>query len=200
MSFGDQLKKRREELGLSRSELADRLGVSRSAVGNYETGVSAPKEEVLLRLFDALHVEPNYLYRACLPGRGRGGQRRGAAACWRSTDGWASAGRQTLHTRGGCAGDHGSRSCSAAAPEPAPRVIPLYCSPAAAGYAAPVFGEDYEPLPVTGEVPTGAELAVRIQGDSMAPYIARRLGGVREPRPPAGGRRGHLLRGRRYAL
>ena len=25
MSFGDQLKKRREELGLSRSELADRL-------------------------------------------------------------------------------------------------------------------------------------------------------------------------------
>ena len=62
MSFGDQLKKRREELGLSRSELADRLGVSRSAVGNYETGVSAPKEEVLLRLFDALHVEPNYLY------------------------------------------------------------------------------------------------------------------------------------------
>ena len=56
MSFGDQLKKRREELGLSRSELADRLGVSRSAVGNYETGVSAPKEEVLLRLFDALHV------------------------------------------------------------------------------------------------------------------------------------------------
>ena len=52
MSFGDQLKKRREELGLSRSELADRLGVSRSAVGNYETGVSAPKEEVLLRLFE----------------------------------------------------------------------------------------------------------------------------------------------------
>jgi len=59
----------------------------------------------------------------------------------------------------------------AAASEPAPRVIPLYCSPAAAGYAAPVFGEDYEPLPVTGEVPTGAELAVRIQGDSMEPYI-----------------------------
>ena len=72
MSFGDQLKKRREELGLSRSELADRLGVSRSAVGNYETGVSAPKEEVLLRLFDALHVEPNYLYRDAYRGEGEG--------------------------------------------------------------------------------------------------------------------------------
>ena len=63
MSFGEQLRKRREELGISRAELADRLGVSRSAIGNYETGVSAPKEEVLLRLFDALGVDPNYLYR-----------------------------------------------------------------------------------------------------------------------------------------
>ena len=35
MSFGEQLRKRREEL-------ADRLGVSRSAIGNYASGVSAP--------------------------------------------------------------------------------------------------------------------------------------------------------------
>ena len=58
MSFCEQLQKRRKELGLSRTELAARLGVSPSAVGNYETGVSAPKEEVLLRLFDALEVDP----------------------------------------------------------------------------------------------------------------------------------------------
>ena len=154
MSFGDQLKKRREELGLSRSELADRLGVSRSAVGNYETGVSAPKEEVLLRLFDALHVEPNYLYREAYRGGGEG----------------VSDEERSLHTVADALGTM-QQELQAAAPEPAPRVIPLYCSPAAAGYAAPVFGEDYEPLPVTGEVPTGAELAVRIQGDSMEPYI-----------------------------
>ena len=35
-----------------------------------------------------------------------------------------------------------------------------------------MFGEDYELLTVTGDVPPGAELAVRIQGDSMAPVIA----------------------------
>ena len=56
MSFGEQLRRRREELGISRAELAEALGVSRSAIGNYETGVSAPKEEVLLRLFDALPI------------------------------------------------------------------------------------------------------------------------------------------------
>ena len=57
--------------------------------------------------------------------------------------------------------------------EPAedPREIPLYRSPAAAGYAAPVFGDDYDLIPVTGEVPAGADFAVRIQGDSMEPCI-----------------------------
>ncbi|MEI3304947.1 MAG: hypothetical protein V8R40_02280 [Dysosmobacter sp.] len=81
--------------------------------------------------------------------------------------------------------------------EQEPRVIPLYRSPAAAGYAAPVFGEDFDYLPVKGDVPAGAEFAVRIQGDSMAPCIApppRRLGGVREPGPAAAGRCGYLLR------
>ena len=104
MSFGDQLKKRREELGLSRSELADRLGVSRSAVGNYETGVSAPKEEVLLRLFDALHVEPNYLYRDAYRG-GERGQRRGAEPAGEVPTVGPLRAPDPPH-RGGCAGDH----------------------------------------------------------------------------------------------
>ena len=100
MSFGDQLKKRREELGLSRSELADRLRVSRSAVGNYETGVSAPKEEVLLRLFDALHVEPNYLYRDAYRGGGEGvsDEERSLLEKYRRL---GLSGRQTLHTVAG---------------------------------------------------------------------------------------------------
>ena len=56
-------------------------------------------------------------------------------------------------------------------PDREPRVIPLYRTPAAAGFAAPVCGEDFDPLEVTGEVPPAAEFAVRIQGDSMQPYI-----------------------------
>ena len=39
MSFRDQLKARREACGLTRAALAEQLGVSASAVGNYETGV-----------------------------------------------------------------------------------------------------------------------------------------------------------------
>jgi repressor LexA len=56
--------------------------------------------------------------------------------------------------------------------KPDERVIPLYRTPAAAGYASPVFGEDFDYISVTADVPRGAEFAVRIQGDSMTPYIA----------------------------
>lgn len=62
MGFAEQMKARREELGLSRAALAARLGVSVSAISNYENGLSSPKDDILLRLFDALEAEPNYLF------------------------------------------------------------------------------------------------------------------------------------------
>ncbi|CAN4012119.1 Thioredoxin, partial [Dysosmobacter welbionis] len=43
-------------------QLADRLGVTPSTVSNYETGVSFPKEEMMLRLFDCLETDPNTLF------------------------------------------------------------------------------------------------------------------------------------------
>ena len=51
------------------------------------------------------------------------------------------------------------------------REIPLYRSPAAAGFASPVFGEDYDLIEVGGDVPAGADFAVRLQGDSMEPWL-----------------------------
>ena len=161
MSFGEQLKCRRKELGLSRSELAKQLGVSQSAVGNYETGVSAPKEEILLRIFDALHVEPNYLYRGSFESAG-GDASPAARPLVEKYRALSPAGRQTIHTL--------LDALCRMQGEPA-RTIPLYRSPAAAGAAAPVPGLDYELLTVTGDVPPAAELAVRMEGDSMAPYI-----------------------------
>ena len=49
------------------------------------------------------------------------------------------------------------------------RVIPLYFSPAAAGYAAPALGEDYEDYIVPESSP--ADIAARISGDSMEPIF-----------------------------
>ena len=168
MSFGEQLRRRREELHMTREELAGRLGVSRSAIGNYETGVSTPKEDVLLQLFDALQVDPNYLYRGSYQSSfSLGAEERRLIEKYRDLP---LVGRQAVCSLM----DSLTAFCREAPGEQlskAPRIIPLYRSPAAAGFAAPVFMEDYEPLEVTGEVPCGAELAVHIQGDSMAPLI-----------------------------
>lgn len=169
MSFGDRLRYRREELNMSRAELADKLGVSRSAVGNYETGISAPKEEILLQIFDALHVDPNYLYRDSFHADNAfhcSDEERKLLEKYRSLP---LIGRQTVHALMDALGVYQQELQN---PPADSRVIPLYRSPAAAGFAAPVFGDDYEPLTVRGDVPPAAELAVRIQGDSMAPYIA----------------------------
>ena len=62
MSIGERIKKRREELGMSQLELAKRIGVTQGSVGNYETGVSNPKMELMPKIFDALKTDANYIF------------------------------------------------------------------------------------------------------------------------------------------
>ncbi len=62
MSFASRLRQAREQSGLTQLDLAEKLGVTKSAIGNYENGVSSPKWDVLLKIFDVLQVEPNFLY------------------------------------------------------------------------------------------------------------------------------------------
>jgi repressor LexA len=169
MSFGERLRARREELRLTRPELAAALEVSPSAIGNYETGVSFPKENVMLRLFDCLQTEPNDLFQDSFRGGGRAVSPRERELLDRYRA-LAPAGRETVRSVMDALRTYQEEMEQAPA-EAEERMIPLYCSPAAAGYAAPVFGEDYDLIPVRGEVPRGAEFAVRIQGDSMEPWI-----------------------------
>lgn len=62
MSFNSRIRERREQLQLTRSELADKIGVTQSAISNYENAISSPKVELLYKLFDALKCDANYLY------------------------------------------------------------------------------------------------------------------------------------------
>lgn len=66
---GKRIKARREELGISREDLANRIGVSGfGAISNYENGISVPKTEVLVKLLEALDIDANYLFVGCTPG------------------------------------------------------------------------------------------------------------------------------------
>ena len=48
--------------GFTQQDLAKKLGVTKNAISNYENGVSSPKWEILVEIFDILHVDPNFLY------------------------------------------------------------------------------------------------------------------------------------------
>lgn len=62
MSFGSRLRERREALNLKQGELGKMLGITGSAIGNYENGVSSPKADILYKVFDVLQCDANYLF------------------------------------------------------------------------------------------------------------------------------------------
>ena len=62
MTIGEKISELRRNAGLTQRDLALKIGVTPSAVGNYEQGVSFPREEVLYRLFSALGCTPNELF------------------------------------------------------------------------------------------------------------------------------------------
>lgn len=169
MKFGDRIRERREELGMSRLQLAAMLGVSPSAIGNYEGGVSFPKEEIMLRLFDCLDTAPDTLFQDSFKG-GRWVLSRSEKQLIEQYRGLSPLGRETVRSVVDTLCAYRDEVTEGTA-EQEPKVIPLYRTPAAAGYAAPVFGEDFDYITVTEDVPPAAEFAVRIQGDSMVPYI-----------------------------
>lgn len=61
MGIGQKIRELRQRAGLTQEGLELKIGVTPSAVGNYERDVSFPKEEVLMSLFGALECTPNEL-------------------------------------------------------------------------------------------------------------------------------------------
>lgn len=62
MSLGDRLRQRRQEMGLTRPQLAAKICVTPSAIANYENGISTPKPDILISLINVLEVDANYIY------------------------------------------------------------------------------------------------------------------------------------------
>ena len=62
MAFKDRLKEARLKINLSKEDFAKKIGVSASAIGNYEAGASFPKTEILYKMFDVLDTTPNFLF------------------------------------------------------------------------------------------------------------------------------------------
>ena len=62
MGIGKRIKEARERLGFTQNELAELVGVTASAITNYEKETSHPKESIMYKLFEVLDVDANYLF------------------------------------------------------------------------------------------------------------------------------------------
>lgn len=65
MSFGEVLKELRDSRGMSQDDLAEKLGISRNSIMNYETDnekqKTLPKYNILLQIADIFNVTTDYL-------------------------------------------------------------------------------------------------------------------------------------------
>lgn len=61
LNIGGRIAQLRRQQNLSQDELAKRIGVSRTIIGNYERNVNTPSIDVLLRLVRVFDVSVDFL-------------------------------------------------------------------------------------------------------------------------------------------
>ena len=62
-AVGDRIRQLRESKKWKQSDLATRVGVSRAAIGYYETGTRTPPYATLIRIAEVFGVSTDYLLR-----------------------------------------------------------------------------------------------------------------------------------------
>ena len=76
LRFGDVVRERRNELGLSQEALAERCGVDRKSISRVETGTFSPSLDRVWRLADGLDIPISELFAAFREPPPRRGRRR----------------------------------------------------------------------------------------------------------------------------
>lgn len=61
VDFGDKLRTLRTEAGMTQTDLAKRLNITKSVVSYYELQERTPSPDVLIKLADIFHVSTDYL-------------------------------------------------------------------------------------------------------------------------------------------
>ena len=172
VGIGKQIRAGRERLGLTQGELAKQLGITKSAVGNYENEVSHPKEPVLYKLFQVLGCDANYLFAGHYPAGPAGVQAALTAeeeallGCYRQLDDYSRELVETILQKE----VERCRRAKTAARRASTKIIPFYALPVSAGTGVYLDSSDTEDL----EVPltpasARADCALRVCGDSMMP-------------------------------
>ncbi len=181
MGIGNRIREARESLNMTQEQLGTLVGVTKSAITNYENEVSRPKEKVLYELFRVLRVEQNYLFQDVAPAVPE-----------------ISVAEKELLKRYRRLDEHGKELIdaildiesrrtgteTAAEPKPAGRIIPLFGARFAAGApetAGDLAWEDY------ATTDPRAEFAIHVNGNSMEPVLPDGSIALGERRAPKDG-------------
>lgn len=62
--FGEKIRNARKAAGLTQRQLAEQIGVSNTSISNWEKGLSRPDADLIQKLCNCLHLQPNYFYGA----------------------------------------------------------------------------------------------------------------------------------------
>lgn len=170
MTIGDRIRARREELGMSQEELALKLGYkSRSTINKIESGGRNLRQSKILAIAKALDTTTDYIM---------GWEEEEPAEVQPVVELCPAVPIYNALNKQGQAeyiryGRYLTSQPEYLADEAEPQIeyIRHYLTPAAAGYASPIEGEDYDMMERGLDVPHKADFAIDISGDSMEPYI-----------------------------
>ena len=80
-SFGEYIRRKRQEAGMTQKELAGQLFVTESTVSKWERGLSYPDVSMVTAICAALHITEHEFFTACDDDQARARERQ--AAVWR---------------------------------------------------------------------------------------------------------------------
>lgn len=177
MNINDRIKYLRIKNSLTQKELGVKINVSEVSIRGWETGTKNPSMTAIISLAKVFNVTTDYLL--------------GISTNQDQDEYLLSYREKTLLSNYRVLDDYGQKTVDVVCTLEKSRVIkqnnktsdnivsfdiqykyiPRYIIPSAAGYSTPIDNDDFEMIPVDDNIPSDADFAVNIQGNSMYPYI-----------------------------
>lgn len=178
MELHEKIKSLRIERSMTQRYVGNQLGVSEVSVRCWENGSKIPSTNAVVLLANLFNVTTDYLLGVNVKDNGNillDKQEKKLLSNYRALDKY---GKKVVDSI--CAIEKERIENEKHQPKiallqhdkkVATRQIPRYYLPSAAGISAPIDNDDFELITIGSDVPSDADFAVRIQGESMYPYI-----------------------------
>lgn len=178
MELYERIKSLRLQHSMTQKELGNYINVSEMSVRNWETGIKKPSIPAVIAMAEIFNVTTDYLLGVNIePDKDNlllNQHEIILLSNYRVLDKYGRKAVDTLCVleKSRVEAEKPKQKADIIPFDAKPsRYIPRYTTPSAAGYSAPLDGDDFEMILVDDNIPANADFAVSIQGNSMYPYI-----------------------------